>query len=121
LWWSTNNADNVLTEGRVGVAGLFLRKQLIAELDVIKTWHQPEAVAVGIQYTLLDVLSVRGGASSSINTSTWERRDPDYSLGLGIRYSFFGFDYAVTIPTGETDLLSHKVSLILNFSRNVFN
>jgi len=113
LWWNTGHDDPVLTCARLGVAGLFLDKALITELDVLKTVQQPIQISLGVQYTLFKVLSARGGISTDADYLKYHLRQyPDYSFGIGIRYSIFGFDYACIIP--DSDLgLSHKISLII--------
>jgi hypothetical protein len=113
LWWSTGIREDVLTSVRLGVAGLFLKKSLIAEIDILKTLQQPIQLCGGIQYTLFDIVSFRGGISADADYENIHMRSPDYSLGLGVRYSFFGFDYALIIP--DSDLgLSHKLSLAIS-------
>jgi len=116
LWWATGWRDIVLPQARAGVAGLFFDQSLIAELDVVKTLRQPIDVMLGIQYTLFDIVSVRGGAGTSVDIKDRHSREPDFSVGAGVRYSFFGCDYSLTIPTDNAqELLSHKISLILRF------
>jgi hypothetical protein len=118
LWWSTGIREDVLTSVRIGIAGLFLKKSLIAEIDMLKTLQQPIQLSGGIQYTLFDIVSFRGGISADADYENIHMRSPDYSLGLGVRYSFFGFDYALIIP--DSDLgLSHKISLTVEFN-NLF-
>ena len=113
LWWNTGHNDPVLTCARLGVAGLFLDKSLITEIDVLKTVQQPVQISLGMQYTLFKIVSARGGISTDTDIMKYHSRYPDYSFGLGVRYSAFGFDYACIIP--DSDLgISHKVSLILS-------
>jgi hypothetical protein len=110
LWWNTGHDDPVLSSARLGVAGLFFDKSLIAEIDVLKTVQQPLQVSLGAQYTLFRIVSARGGISFDADYVNFHTRYPDYSFGLGIRYSVFGFDYALVIP--DSDLgLNHKISL----------
>ena len=112
LWWNTGHDDPVLMAARLGVAGLFLDKSLIAEIDVLKTIQQPVQISVGVQYTLFKIFSARGGISTDMDYINYHSNYPDYSFGLGIRYSVFGFDYACIIP--DSDLgLSHKISLVI--------
>jgi hypothetical protein len=110
LWWSTGTRDDVLATVRIGISGIFLKKSLCAELDFIKPLQQPEEISFGVQYMLLEMFSFRGGIASAVDLSEYHSKYPDYSLGLGFRYMFFGFDYALTIPESELGL-SHKVSL----------
>lgn len=111
LWWSTGRRDPVLAEGRVGVAGVLLDGALTAELDLEKTIRQPMAGAVAIEYTLLEMASVRGGLRSAVDFGDRKLLSPDYSVGVGMRYSFFGFDYALIVPSSELGL-QHKLSVV---------
>jgi len=114
LWWNTGHNDPVLADARLGVAGLFLNKSLIAEIDVLKTVQQPLQISLGVQYTLFKIVSARGGISTDMDYINYHSRYPDYSFGLGVRYSVFGFDYAIIIP--DSDLgISHKISLVVAF------
>jgi hypothetical protein len=113
LWWTTGHSDPVLTTLRLGICGLFLRKSLITELDFIKTLNQPEGLAIGARYLLFDMISFRSGISTAIDLSERHSKYPDYSLGLGFKYSSFGFDYALIIPDSELGL-QHKVSIVLS-------
>jgi hypothetical protein len=114
LWWNTGHDDPVLPCIRLGVSGIFLKKSLQAEIDVIKTFEQPEEIAFGIQYTFLEMFSLRGGISTDVDASAMHSKYPDYSFGLGVHYSVFGFGYACIIP--DSDLgLSHKISLAVAF------
>ncbi len=111
LWWSTSHVDPVLPTARLGIAGSWFKNSVRAELDLVKTQQQPEAVSFGVQYTLMEMVSLRGGISTAIDASTMQSKYPDYSLGLGMRYSGFGFDFACLIP--DSDLgLSYKFSLV---------
>jgi hypothetical protein len=110
LWWNTGHDDPVLTSARLGVAGLFLDKSIIAEIDVLKTVQQPLQLSLGVQYTLFKIVSARGGISTDVDYLKYHTRYPDYSFGLGVRYSIFGFDYAIVIPDSELGL-THKVSI----------
>lgn len=110
LWWSTGHSDPVLPVGRLGISGTFLKKSLSAEIDFVKTQKQPEQVACGVQYVILDMISLRGGISTDLDFSPIHAKYPDYSLGLGVKYSFFSFDYALIIPDSELGL-THKVSI----------
>jgi hypothetical protein len=118
LWWNTGHDDPVLTSARLGVAGLFLDKSIIAEIDVLKTLQQPIQICIGVQYTLFKIVSARGGISMDADYLKYHVRYPDYSCGIGVRYSIFGFDYALVIP--DSDLgLSHKISIAVAL-RDIF-
>jgi hypothetical protein len=110
LWWNTGHDDPVLTDLRLGVAGLFLDKSLIAEIDFLKTVQQPLQISLGVQYTLFKIVSARGGISTDMDYINYHSNYPDYSFGLGIHYSIFGFDYAIIIPDSELGI-SHKISI----------
>jgi hypothetical protein len=114
LWWQTGYVDPVLPCVRLGVSGTFLKKSLQAEIDLIKTFKQPEEIALGIQYTFLEMFSLRGGISTDVDASAMHSKYPDYSFGLGVHYSIFGFNYAFSIP--DSDLgWTHKISLKIEF------
>jgi len=118
LWWNTGHVDPVLMGLRLGVAGLFLEKSLTTEIDVLKTVQQPIQISLGVQYTLLKIVSARGGISTDTDILKYHSRYPDYSFGIGIRYSVFGFDYACIIP--DSDLgINHKVTLSIGI-RDIF-
>jgi hypothetical protein len=114
LWWTTGHSDPVLPIFRLGARGLFLKKSLQAEIDFVKRQEWPEELALGIQYTLFDIVSLRGGLTSAVDFSTRHSKTPDYSLGLGIKYSFFGFDYACLFPASDLGI-SHKISVNFTF------
>jgi hypothetical protein len=119
LWWNTGHSDPVLTTFRAGIEASFLKNSLRAELDMLKPLQQPEEAALGLQYTLFNIVSVRGGMSMDIDAASMHSSYPDYGVGVGVHYSFFGFDYGLWIP--DSDLgLTHKftVSLLLG---NPFN
>jgi hypothetical protein len=101
LWWSTGHRDIVLPTARAGAAGLFLDTTLIAELDIVKPLRQPIDVLFGVQYELLDLIYFRGGIATSVHIADRDSRKPDFSLGVGMRYRFFGFDYALEIPSSQ--------------------
>jgi hypothetical protein len=114
LWWATGHRDIVLPQARAGVAGLFFHRSLIAEIDVAKTLRQPVDISGGIQYTILKIISVRGGIATSVDIKERHSRYPDYSVGAGVRYSFFGCDYALILPSSDiSDMISHRISLVL--------
>jgi hypothetical protein len=122
LWWETGTRNMVLPEARLGVAGIFLNKSLTAEIDFAKTLRQPIDVSCGLQYTILQIISVRAGLQTSVHVKRRDARYPDISAGLGIRYAFFGADYSINIPTDDPSaLISHKFSLLLRFRVNIFN
>jgi hypothetical protein len=118
LWWNTGHCDQTAMQGRVGVAGLFLKRSLIVEGDLAGRPHQPLDGMMGAECTFFDILSVRLGARSSVSLKPWWTwRNPSFSGGVGLRYLYFGCDYAIVIPTDDTGLISHRVSLVLRLPR----
>jgi hypothetical protein len=110
LWWNTGHSDPVLTTIRAGIEASFLKKSLHAELDVLKPLQQPEEAALGLQYTLFDIVSVRGGISMDFDAGSMQSSYPDYALGIGVHYAFFGFDYGLMIPNSDLGL-THKITI----------
>ncbi len=116
LWWATGHMDKVLTEARLGVAGLFLDQALVVEGDIAKNLTQPVDVSLGVEYTIIKIVGIRGGIHSAIDIHDKEIRDPGFSLGIGMRYRFIGFDYSFFVPRSELGP-THKISVIANISR----
>jgi hypothetical protein len=116
LMWNTGHTDNVLPEVRLGVGGIFLDERLIAELDLSKTQHLPEEVALGVEYAVHDLIRCRAGVTSSMNFGDFTYRDPIVSLGVGIRKEFFGVDYACKLASPDSDM-SQRLTLLLFFDR----
>jgi hypothetical protein len=112
LWWSTGRADPVRPVVRIGLGSTWLNNSLSAELDLVKTVKQPEQACLGIQYSLLKMFLFRGGMAVDIDASSKHSNYPDFSFGLGMRYSFFGFDYACLIPSSDLGT-THKISIFL--------
>lgn len=88
--WSTDHEDAVHPQGRFGFALHLLKNALTISSDVFKSVHEPLDGASGIEYTLMDMLCLRGGVSYY--------RAPDLSLGVGLKYKHIGFDYSYEIP-----------------------
>lgn len=80
---------------------------LILNLALQKELDYDASLRFGIDYKLIDLLSVRTGFSTMPD---------DYSAGLGINYSFFQLDYGM-IYHNELGF-SHQFSLIISFSKN---
>ena len=91
---------------------MYIDTALTVELDVIKTLRQPIDVALGVQYRLFNVIAIRAGAATSLDIEDRDYRDFDFSLGIGMRYSLFGFDYACPITSSKLGI-SHKISVIV--------
>jgi hypothetical protein len=116
LWWKTGRRDPVLSQARAGACATLLENSLLIELDIAKTVKQPLEIAGGVQYSFIEILFVRAGVNTSVNFENRHSRDPDLSGGIGVRYSFFGCDYGITVPTEYTsEMMSHAVSLLLRF------
>jgi hypothetical protein len=115
LYWKTGQKDKVLPQARIGVAGFLLKRQLALSADFAKRDGQPLETMAGIQYNFLGLIYARGGISTSIDYREMHLRDPDISFGMGIRYAFFGCDYAMIVLT-QPDIVSHRVSLVLKFA-----
>jgi hypothetical protein len=117
LWWPSGHTDDVLTQGRIGVACRLLNRKLIIELDGVKTVSQPLDIVGGVEYTFAKIVSLRLGALSSVDYyNNWMLRDPVISAGLGLRYAFFGFDYSITIPSSDPALMQNRFTLVLMLS-----
>ena len=112
LFWSTGHNDMVLPTARLGIAGILMDTTLSVELDVAKTIKQPIDVSLGVQYKLFRILSLRAGTSTSLDIEDRDFRDFDFSFGVGMRYSMFGFDYAVPITSSKLGI-SHKISVVV--------
>jgi hypothetical protein len=111
LFWSTDQVDKVLMQARLGVSGTLLGDRLTIAADIVKPLQQPIDVAAAIQFQPLDLISVRGGVMTSIDYRARDVRRPEFSLGAGMRHSFFGFDYAITIPLEKIGVM-HRISIV---------
>jgi hypothetical protein len=114
LRWGTGHTDRVLPRVQAGVAGLFLDTALVIELDAGRTLKQPVDVALGVGYTLLGIIGARAGVATSVHIPDRVARLPDISLGVSLRYWFFGVDYSLKIPVEDVGLF-HRFSLVLRF------
>jgi hypothetical protein len=74
-------------------------KEFIMDLDIHKDLKYPANLCFGFDYQILKPFSIRAG----INTEP-----PEYSLGFGLVYLKFGFDYAITVHNelGSTHFFS---------------
>jgi hypothetical protein len=72
-------------------------------VDIVKEIRFPVELRAGIEYTLLDLIALRGGTSS----------DPSLlCAGVGVHYSAFRIDYAFM---NHVDLgMTHQVSLSID-------
>jgi len=75
-------------------------------LDVVKDVRYSTSVRGGLEYNLLDALSLRAGVGSNPAT---------FSFGIGVDRSFVGFDYALT---SHQELgLTHQFSVSVRFKQ----
>ena len=88
-----------------GISYVPLNGLLIA-VDVVKDIRYAAFVRGGLEYKPVDVVSLRVGAGSN---------PTKFSSGLGIRYSYVQFDYALT--THQDLGLSHHFSVTVNFTK----
>jgi hypothetical protein len=72
-----------------------LKQSLYVSVDAVHFRSHPEQLRVGLDYQLLDVLSIRGGYMSAEDES-------GLSFGMGVKYLGLGLDYAYT-PFGVFD------------------
>jgi hypothetical protein len=70
-------------------------QSLILTLDATHYRSHPEQILVGLDYKLMNMISLRGGYSSSND-------EEDFSFGVGVSQFGFEFDYAYT-PFGVFD------------------
>jgi hypothetical protein len=73
-------------------------------VDVVKDIRYPAMLKFGVEYTILDMVNLRGGTATEPSVM---------HAGLGVRYSFMSFDYAFVHhgELGTTHLMS--VSIVL--------
>ncbi len=79
---------------------------LFVGIDVVKDVRHPVFVKGGIEYKVVDAVSLRAGAGSN---------PTKFSSGIGVHYSFVDFDYAMT--THQDLGLSHQFSVTVNFRK----
>jgi hypothetical protein len=92
---------------QVYASGLSFRPadRLLLGLDVIKDIRYPALLRGGLEYKVVDPLSLRVGVGNN---------PAKFSSGLGIHYSFVHFDYAMT---AHPDLgLSHQFSVAVDLT-----
>lgn len=74
-------------------------------------------IAFGLEYWYNDIFALRGG----YYYESPDKGDRNYfSMGLGLRYQMFGFDFAYLIPNQQNHPLSDtlRFSLLLNLAKN---
>jgi len=76
--------------------GLAPDHSLYCSVDASHHRDHPEQVKIGLEYRLMDLVSLRAGYASSNNEET------DFSYGIGVSKYGFTFDYAYT-PFGVFD------------------
>jgi hypothetical protein len=81
-------------------------KGLLLDVDVVKDVRYPTLIRGGIEYDIVDAVSLRAGVGSN---------PTKFSSGFGVHYSLIHFDYAMTT---HPDLgLSHQISVAVDFNR----
>jgi hypothetical protein len=119
LFWSTGLVDQVIMQARLGVVGKLLDNRLSIGCDVAKPLYQPIDVALGVQFRPIEIVCLRGGISTSVDYRRQDVRSPEFSLGAGMRHSFFGFDYSATIPAEKLGIL-HRISVTFETAAPIF-
>jgi hypothetical protein len=69
---------------------MFPEQSLYCSIDASHHRDYPEQLKIGLEYRLMDLLSLRVGHATSNNNET------GYSYGVGVSKSGFAFDYAYT-------------------------
>ncbi|MBP1656167.1 MAG: hypothetical protein H6Q31_768 [Bacteroidetes bacterium] len=78
------------------IEGLSPDHSLYCSIDASHHRDHPEQLKIGLEYTLMDLLSLRAGYASSNNDET------NFSYGIGVSKYGIAFDYAYT-PYGVFD------------------
>jgi comEA protein len=78
--------------------------ELVLNFDVFKDVKYPIAIRFGAEYELLDMIALRAGIGNNPST---------FSAGVGIRYSLFEFDYALS--THQDLGMTHQLSVAISF------
>jgi hypothetical protein len=71
-------------------------------------------IAFGVEYTYANALAVRGGYFYE-NPNKGSRRY--FTLGVGLMYKDFGFDFAYLIPTDQNNPLQNTIRFTLTFNK----
>tara|TARA_B100000809_G_scaffold69713_1_gene67069 strand:- start:105 stop:1301 length:1197 start_codon:yes stop_codon:yes gene_type:complete len=71
-------------------------------------------IAFGAEYVYADALALRGGYFYE-NPNKGSRRY--FTLGLGLMYKDFGFDFAYLIPTDQNNPLQNTIRFTLTFNK----
>jgi len=116
LHWQTGRTDPVAPQFRSGVHYTVMPTLLDLEVNILKPWAQPLETLIGIQYTFMKIISLRGGLQ---NAFLWDEKgfqdnEWEHYLGIGVRASYFGVDYSFAKP-GSVFGASHKVSVLLSY------
>ena len=75
---------------------------------------QEVMIAFGAEYTYANALAVRGGYFYE-NPNKGSRRY--FTLGVGLMYKDFGFDFAYLIPTDQNNPLQNTIRFTLTFNK----
>lgn len=116
LYWDTEEKDKILSKAQLGIAGLFLDTALVIEADFAKTISQPVDMMLGAQYTIIKIVGIRAGITTSFNSNDKTWQIPDFAIGIGMRYSFYGFDYTFFRPASELGA-HHKISVVFDYKK----
>ena len=73
-------------------------------VDIVKDIRYPTELHMGIEYTILGAVDIRGGTASEPSL---------YTAGAGIHYMFFHFDYAFSVHQDLGATHSFSLSLFL--------
>lgn len=104
MTWDTDSKEknNVERREKIGLA-YFLAKDILLTGDVT-IGKREMLTALGCEYTLFDILSLRAGTQTH-----------GYSLGLGLNYASCVFDFAYVIPEDTLIEATQKVSFGYTF------
>ena len=87
-----------------GISYMPIREATLV-LDIVKDIRYPAELHIGIEYSMFDIVDIRGGTSSDPST---------LNAGMGLHYSFVQLDYAFS---AHVDLgMTHYFSLSLLLS-----
>lgn len=116
LHWGTGRTDPVVPQLRMGINHILVPKVLQWEVDLLKPWAQPIEGLVGVQGTLLGILSLRTGLQSPVQWTADGMNDlePEWYAGVGVRSFHFGVDYSYARPWSVFGA-SHKISILVSY------
>lgn len=107
LEWDSGDLDNIPQIVRAGAALTMINNRLTLVGDVMKRENEAVRGGAGMEWYLLDHLTVRGGVQKqkkALDTILSEIRDLDgVSFGLGLKLYPLVLDFAWVKEEGETD------------------